>query len=139
MLWNLNTRTTRSGTVFSAWTPALNFAPLLSRAVAAEAEDDHESDDDYSDDDLPDVDAELPPDPLNTIDEEWPPPDPMNDVDDVPPAAQSLKRRASPTFEDVLATAPALSGPHCRRPALHCRCSSYGQNNQLNLGLILGA
>ncbi|KAJ7707056.1 hypothetical protein B0H14DRAFT_3525860 [Mycena olivaceomarginata] len=131
MLWNLNTRTTRSGTVFSAWTAALNFAPLLSRAVATETEDDHESDDD---DDVDGVDEGTPlndasgidkqwppPDPMNDIDDVWPLPDLMNDVDDVPPAAPSLKRRASPSFEDVLATAPALSGPHCRRPAPHSR------------------
>ncbi|KAJ7869703.1 hypothetical protein B0H14DRAFT_3861110 [Mycena olivaceomarginata] len=103
MLWNLNTRMTRSGKVFSAWAGALNFAPLLSRAVATETEDDHESDDDLSD-----VDEEWPPNPLNDIDEEWPPPDPMNDVDDLPPAPPSRKRRASPTFEDVAPTAAAL-------------------------------
>jgi hypothetical protein len=45
----------------------------------------------------------------------------MNEVDDLPPAPPPLKRRASPSFEDVVATAPALLGPHRRRPAPHRR------------------
>jgi hypothetical protein len=61
---------------------ALNFAPLLLRAVATETKDNHESDDDLSD-----INEEWPPNPLNNIGEEWPPPDPMNDIDDVPPVA----------------------------------------------------
>jgi hypothetical protein len=73
------------------WTGTLNFVPLFLHAVAVETEDDHKSDNDRSNDNLPDIDAEWHPDPLNTVDEEWPPPDPMNDVDDVPPAAPSLK------------------------------------------------
>jgi hypothetical protein len=59
---------------------------------------------------------------MNNIDDVWPPPDPMNNIDDVAPAAPSLKQRTSPSFEDVLATTPALSGPHHCCPAPHhCR------------------
>ncbi|KAJ7867084.1 hypothetical protein B0H14DRAFT_3441981 [Mycena olivaceomarginata] len=117
MLWTLNSRTTRSGTVFSAWTGAMNFAPLLLRAVELEGDDqeDREDSDDDSNDDSNDIDNEWPPLPIDEIDEEWPPPDPMNEVDDLPPAPPTRKRRASPTFDDVVAAGPAHSGPHRRR------------------------
>jgi hypothetical protein len=83
-----------------------------------ETEDDRESDDD---DDVDDVDEGTPLTDVSGIDEQWPPPDPMNEVDDLPPVPPPLKRHASPSFEDVVATAPALSGPHRRRPAPHRR------------------
>ncbi|KAJ7832528.1 hypothetical protein B0H14DRAFT_3463313 [Mycena olivaceomarginata] len=118
MLWTLNSRTTRSGTVFSAWTGAMNFAPLLLRAVELESDDqeDREDSDDDSDDDSNDIDNEWPPLPIDEIDEEWPPPDPMNEVDDLPPAPPTRKRRASPTFEDVRARNIEEQG-HTARPS----------------------
>ncbi|KAJ7715868.1 hypothetical protein B0H14DRAFT_3632933 [Mycena olivaceomarginata] len=90
MLWNLNTRQMRSRAIFSAWTGAINFAPLLSQAVAAECDDQegHEPDDD-----LTDIDEEWPPNPLNHVDEE----------------------RASPSSDDVVAASSTQTGAHRRR------------------------
>ncbi|KAJ7807197.1 hypothetical protein B0H14DRAFT_3882094 [Mycena olivaceomarginata] len=111
---------TRSGTVFAAWVPEVAalrasdfaFGPLVSRAVAAETDDQ----DDYEpDDDFDDIDVEWPPNPLNEIDEEWPPPDPSNDVDDLPPPPPPRKRRRSPSFDDVLAAGKPQTGNHRRR------------------------
>ncbi|KAJ7849710.1 hypothetical protein B0H14DRAFT_3452402 [Mycena olivaceomarginata] len=96
-----NATQTRSGAVFSAWTGAMNFALLLLRAVELESDDQEDRED--SDDDSNDVDDEWPPKPIDEIDEQWPPPDPMNEVDDLPPAPPTRKRRASPTFDDVVA------------------------------------
>ncbi|KAJ7680001.1 hypothetical protein B0H14DRAFT_3535987 [Mycena olivaceomarginata] len=115
MLWTSTQRTTRSGTIFAAWTSAVDyFAPLLSQAVAAECDD--QEDKEPEDDD--DVDQHWTPEPLNQVDDEWPPPDPLNTVDDVP-ATPSRKRRASPTFDQVVASGPAQTGSH-RRRALKC-------------------
>jgi hypothetical protein len=125
----LTTPKTRSGTVFAAWSSAVDFfAPLLSQAVAAECEgqEDHELEDenvdeDWTPDPLNQVDEEWPPpDPLNQVDEEWPPPDPLNTIDDVP-AAPSRKRCASPMFEQVVASGPAQSGSHRRRALRRAR------------------
>jgi hypothetical protein len=113
----LTTTKTRSGTIFAAWTSAVDyFAPLLSQAVAAECDD--QEDKEPEDDD--DVDQDWTPEPLNQVDDEWPPPDPLNTVDDVP-AAPSRKRRASPTFEQVVASGPAQSGSHRRRALKRAR------------------
>jgi hypothetical protein len=112
----LTTSKTRSGRVFAAWSSAVDFfAPLLSQAVAAECEgqEDHEPEDE-------DLDEDWTPEPLNQVDEEWPPPDPLNTVDDVP-AAPSRKRRASPTFEQVVASGPPQSGSHRRRALKRAR------------------
>jgi hypothetical protein len=112
----------------------LFFAPLLFQAVAAEREgqedcepEDSEADEHWTPEPLNQVDKAWPPPdprndvdqhwtpkPLNQVDEEWPPPDPSNDVDDVP-ATTSRKRRASPTFNEVVAAGPALSGAYRRR------------------------
>ncbi|KAJ7829965.1 hypothetical protein B0H14DRAFT_2593601 [Mycena olivaceomarginata] len=94
------------------------FGPLVSRAVAAETDDqeDHEPDDDFDD-----IDIEWPPNPLNDIDEEWPPPDPLNDVDDLPPPLPPRKRRPSPTFDDLQATGKPQTGNHRRRAAKRAR------------------
>ncbi|KAJ7727184.1 hypothetical protein B0H14DRAFT_3619750 [Mycena olivaceomarginata] len=105
MFWNLNTRQMRSGAIFSAWTGAINFAPLLSQAVAAECDNQegHEPDEDLTD-----------------IDEEWPP-NPLNHgrrsirFDDLPPAPSPRKRRASPSSDDVVAASSAQTGAHRRR------------------------
>ncbi|KAJ7304692.1 hypothetical protein DFH08DRAFT_825446 [Mycena albidolilacea] len=119
MLWTLNSRTTQSGTVFSAWTGVMNFAPLLLRAVELESDDQEDCED--SDDDSDDIDDEWPPLPIDEIDDEWPPPDPMSEVDDLPPAPPTRKRRASLTFDDVVAAGPAHSGPHhSRKPHIRC-------------------
>jgi hypothetical protein len=91
----------------------MNFAPLLLRAVELESDDQEDRED--SNDDSDDIDDEWPPLPIDEIDDEWPPPDPMNEVDDLPPAPPTRKRRASPTFDDVVAAGPAHSGPHRRR------------------------
>lgn len=99
-----------------------DFAPLLSQAVAAEGanQEDHEPEDDF-DDPLNQVDTEWPPNPLNEIDEEWPPADPWNDVDDLPPPPPERKRRASVTYDDLIATGAPLTGPHRRRAAKRAR------------------
>ncbi|KAJ6456047.1 hypothetical protein C8R45DRAFT_1186839 [Mycena sanguinolenta] len=84
----------------------VDFAPLLSRAVAAESDQqvDIESDDEPIEDPdqfLDQIDTEWPPDPLNQVDEEWPPVNPMNEVDDLSPNRQ--RRRPRPIiFEDVV-------------------------------------
>ncbi|KAJ7824253.1 hypothetical protein B0H14DRAFT_3469499 [Mycena olivaceomarginata] len=122
MLWTPTQRTTRSGTVFAAWSsPVPFFAPLLFQAVAAEREGQEDCEPEDSEawpppDPRNDVDQHWTPEPLNQVDEEWPLPDPSNDIDDVP-ATTSRKRRASPTFDEVVAAGPAQSGAH-RRHAL---------------------
>jgi hypothetical protein len=104
----------------------MNFVPLLLRAVELESDDQEDHED--SNDDSNDIDNEWPPLPIDEIDEEWPPPDPMNEVDDLPPAPPTRKRRASPTFEDVVAASPAHSGPHrCHKP--HIRCAAKRARN----------
>ncbi|KAJ7700615.1 hypothetical protein B0H14DRAFT_3527939 [Mycena olivaceomarginata] len=128
MFWDAGVRKTRAGTIFSAWTSALDFAPFVSRAVAAETLD-HDPEDQEDQEPLDDAWNDWPPpDPLNQVDDEWPPPDPLNQVDDErlppnppsavksPPTRPSRKRRApSPTFEEVVDSGPALSGAHRRR------------------------
>ncbi|KAJ7791276.1 hypothetical protein B0H14DRAFT_3500617 [Mycena olivaceomarginata] len=127
MLWTSTQRTTRSGTIFAAWTSAIDyFAPLLLQAVAAECDD--QEDKEPEDDD--DVDQDWTPEPLNQVDDNgrrlihsavltWSS-DPLNTVDDVP-AAPSRKRCASPTFEQVVASGPAQSGSHRRRALKRAR------------------
>jgi hypothetical protein len=111
----------------------MNFAPLLLHAVELESddqEDREDSDDDSSDinDDSSDINDEWPPLPIDEIDDEWLPPDPMNEVDDLPPAPPTRKRRASPTFDDVVAAGPAHSGPHRRRKPHICRAAKRARH-----------
>jgi hypothetical protein len=110
-----------SGTVFAAWAPSISslqatefdLGPLLSRAVAAESND---QEDLKPHDTLDDINEEWPPrDPWNDIDEDWPPQDPWNDVDDLPLPPAAKKCRASPSFEDVVAAGPPQKGNHRRR------------------------
>ncbi|KAJ7755951.1 hypothetical protein B0H16DRAFT_1722102 [Mycena metata] len=128
MLWIPCVRVTRSGTEFSGLPnrvailqePAFDLAPLTARAIAREVrgrDGDHEDEEDDEcgandrDDQLITIDDN--PDPLNTVDSEWPPPPPhdaLNDVDDV--ERNPLKRRA--TFGEVVASAKR---PHCHRAA----------------------
>ncbi|KAJ7747907.1 hypothetical protein DFH07DRAFT_962327 [Mycena maculata] len=121
-LWTSYSRKMRSGTVFAAWMPEVNalqaedfqFGPLVSRAVAAESDN---QEDQESDDDMDDIDVEWPPNPDNFIDEEWPPRDPLNEIDDPPPPPPPRKRRPSPSFDDLLATGKPQTGNHRRRAA----------------------
>ncbi|KAJ7737284.1 hypothetical protein DFH07DRAFT_1064788 [Mycena maculata] len=123
-LWTSCSRKTRSSAVFTAWMPEVHvlraqdfqFGPLVTRAVAAESDDqeDHEPDDD-----MDDIDVEWPPNPNNSIDEEWPLRDPSNDIDD-PPAASSSSETPTlliPSFDDLLATGKPQTGNHRRRAA----------------------
>ncbi|KAJ7728834.1 hypothetical protein DFH07DRAFT_969740 [Mycena maculata] len=103
-LWTSHLRKTRSGTVFAAWMNEANalraedfqFGPLVSRAVAAESDD---QEDREPDDDMGDIDVEWPPNPDTSIDEQWPHPDPLNDVDDPPPPPPPSKRRRATSFD----------------------------------------
>ncbi|KAJ7203289.1 hypothetical protein GGX14DRAFT_570173 [Mycena pura] len=122
MLWTHSARKTRSGTVFAAWTSEVSaiqsttfdIAPLLLDAVAVECDDQEDLE---------------PDDALNDIDDAWPlppRPDPWNEVDDLPPAPEqraspARKRRASPTYDHLVATGTPLSGPHRRRAAQRAR------------------
>ncbi|KAF8158817.1 hypothetical protein K438DRAFT_1986229 [Mycena galopus ATCC 62051] len=115
---------TRSGTVFAAWTTALDILPLLSRAIAADREDQEDAEPD--DEPLGAVSEEPnegdfngPPDPLHEVDDEWPPPDPMNEVDDLPThlptLPESLKRKRRPaSIHDLLKTGSPNKGAHRR-------------------------
>ncbi|KAJ7089444.1 hypothetical protein C8R44DRAFT_751451 [Mycena epipterygia] len=103
---------TRSNTVFSAWM-------LEAVAMGSDTQDDHESNDD-SDVMLNQIDLEWPPNPIGKIDEEWPPADPWSEVDDLPPPpTPGRKRRASSTYDDLIATSTPLAGPH-RHCAAKC-------------------
>ncbi|KAJ7781734.1 hypothetical protein DFH07DRAFT_764761 [Mycena maculata] len=121
-LWTSHVRKTRSGTIFAAWMNEANalraedfqFGPLVSRAVAAESND---QEDREPDDDINDINVEWPPNPDTSIDDQWPPPDPLNDVDDPPPPPPAPKRRRSPSFDDLLATGKPQTGNHRRRAA----------------------
>ncbi|KAF7373333.1 hypothetical protein MSAN_00542900 [Mycena sanguinolenta] len=98
------------------------FAPLLSRAVTAEADqqEDVESDDEPindTDTDMNQIDTEWPPDPFNQIDEEWPLPDPMNEVDDLPDPPAKRKRKRPAIFEDVVRAGKPPTGAHSRSRA----------------------
>lgn len=80
--------------------------------------DDQEDREDSDDDPANEIDEEWPPNPLNEVDDEWPPPhNHMDDLDDLPPAPPTRKRRASPSFDAVVAAGPALAGPHRRHRA----------------------
>ncbi|KAJ7902391.1 hypothetical protein B0H13DRAFT_1882517 [Mycena leptocephala] len=109
MLWEFSARKTHSGAVFAVWTGKFDFAPLLSRAVAMESDqqEDSEPDDapiDPLEDPLNQIDTEWPPDPLNQVDEQWPPPDPMNEVDDLlePPPPPKKRKCLPTTYDDCL-------------------------------------
>ncbi|KAJ7818538.1 hypothetical protein B0H14DRAFT_2601255 [Mycena olivaceomarginata] len=126
MLWTPYSRQTCSGTIFATWTSAItslqasefDLGPLLSAAVAAESD---EQEDSEPHDALNDIDEEWPPNPLNDIDEDWPPQDPWNEVDDLPDPPTAKKRRASPSFDDVVAAGPPQKGNHRRRALKRAR------------------
>ncbi|KAF7353122.1 hypothetical protein MSAN_01499600 [Mycena sanguinolenta] len=106
MLWQAGSaRKTRSGTIFSAWTTELDFAPLLSCAIAAERVQQD------------DVDTEWPPDPFNQVDEDWPAPDPMNEIDDLPDPPAKKRRKRAVIFEDVVRAGKPPTGAHSRSRA----------------------
>ncbi|KAJ7761278.1 hypothetical protein DFH07DRAFT_740376 [Mycena maculata] len=66
---------------------------------------------------MDDIDVEWPPNPNNSIDEEWPLRDPSNDIDDPLPPPPPRKRPRSPSFDDLLATGKPQTGNHRRRAA----------------------
>ncbi|KAJ7853484.1 hypothetical protein B0H14DRAFT_3450168 [Mycena olivaceomarginata] len=128
-VWYLLGRFTRSGREFSALSLSpfatllqaldFNIAPLVTRAVAAEHDDqeDHEEEDashgeedaPHDDDALDEVGDSLPPDPLSEVDDVWPPPPspgPWDEVDDDNPPPRKRRRRSySPGFDEVVASA----------------------------------
>ncbi|KAJ7185116.1 hypothetical protein B0H12DRAFT_1246765 [Mycena haematopus] len=120
MLWLPSIRKTRSSAVFAAWTGDIDFAPLLSRAVAAEGDDqadfEHEDEPDW----LDGIDAE---NPTHQTHAEHLAPDPWNDVDDViePPAPIKKRQRLATSYDDCIATGKPLTGAHRRRKVRRLR------------------
>ncbi|KAJ7685970.1 hypothetical protein B0H17DRAFT_1332964 [Mycena rosella] len=120
MIWVLQGRMTRSGTLFSPYTgtpykpnieceplrcDAFDFGPLLANAVAQEQShaEDHEPADDLEPADDGDIDEEYPPfEPPEAIDDVYSPPpsppphDPPQDLDDAPERAPPPPERAPP-------------------------------------------
>ncbi|KAK7040635.1 hypothetical protein R3P38DRAFT_2513428 [Favolaschia claudopus] len=99
---------TRSGAVFAAWLPSVptlsseevDFAPLLSQAIAAQEEEqeDHEPDDD-----------------LDGIDEECPPPYPIIEQPPAQPPPPNKRPRPTDLADEGPPERKKLSGSHLRR------------------------